>query len=322
MSPPAIRPGVWEKVSQIDGPLPSASAHPRSGRRPLPRPTGIRQGTGAARQRSSATPFVGLLHIEINRFSVPWGARGWCDGPGPPARADTKDMMTHRTPSEQSWLPRHRHPEAATVTRCRSRPPRAYPPGLRVAGTPLLAPPGWRLPAPVPLDAVAPQVQPSGNSGPDVPDGGCAGPGGAACPVAGGTRYRRYSRPCGGPRGGRPPSSSTRPVYRLTWADLNGPAGPPADLRPRPFLRLRPTSGGAAGLFEYAAARLAGLPGLRLMVPTGPLSAVRPGSPGGWATLAVSALTLALRPGRGQRVVPAPPNARRARSATRAGSTR
>jgi len=55
--------------------------------------------------------------------------------------------MTDRTPSEELWLQvtaslnRDRHDLAV-------RAAAGYPPELRLAGTPLLAPSAWRLPAP------------------------------------------------------------------------------------------------------------------------------------------------------------------------------
>jgi hypothetical protein len=193
-------------------------------------------------------------------------------------------MMTHRTPSEQSWLrvaaalSRDRYPLSAEAAG-------GYPDGLRVAGTPLLAPPGWRLPAPVPLDAVALEFSP-GAPGPDVPDLAALAP--AALPArADGTRYRRYSDVVAALAA--PAVFENRPVYRLTGADLAGPAGPRLAFgRGRFFDSV--DAGGAAG-FEYAAARLAGLPGAA----GGPYRAAL-GGPVGLArrvaTLAVSALTL------------------------------
>jgi hypothetical protein len=196
-------------------------------------------------------------------------------------------MMTDRTPSEQTWLRvtaalgRDRHALAVQAGA-------GYPAALRVAGTPLLAPPSWRLPAPVPLAAVGLEFSP-GAPGPRLPD--LAGLVPSALPErAGGSRYRRYSDVVAALAA--PAVFDNRPVYRLVEADLARPAGPRLVFgRGRFFDGI--DAGGAAG-YEYAAARLAGLPGL----PGGAGGAFRAalGGPAGLAgrvaTLAVSALTL------------------------------
>ena len=128
--------------------------------------------------------------------------------------------MTDRTPSEAAWLRvsayRDRERYALAV-----RAAADYPPGLRVAGTPLLAPPAWRLPAPVPLDGVRLEFRPDAPR-PDVPDLAALAPG--ALPLrADGTRYRRYSDVIAALAA--PAVFENRPTYRLIQADLAGRAG-------------------------------------------------------------------------------------------------
>src|SRR6201996_7921960 len=104
------------------------------------------------------------------------------EGPGLPGPG--------RTRSEAGWLR-----VTASLNRDRYglalRAAADYPADLRVAGTPLLAPPAWRLPAPVPLDAVRLEFRPDAPP-PDVPD--LAALAQYALPErTDGTRYRRYS---------------------------------------------------------------------------------------------------------------------------------
>ena len=121
-----------------------------------------------------------------------------------------------------------------------------------MAGTPLLAPPAWRLPAPVPLDTVRLEFRPDA-PGPDVPDLAVLAPG--ALPLrADGTRYRRYSDVIAALAA--PSVFENRPTYRLIEADLAGAGGPRLAFgRGRFFDSV--DAGGAAG-HEYAAAQLAG----------------------------------------------------------------
>jgi hypothetical protein len=156
--------------------------------------------------------------------------------------------MTERTPSQESWLR-----VAAALNRDRHalavRAAAGYPAGLRVAGTPLLAPPSWRLAAPVPLDAIRLEFRPA-HPPPDVPDLAALAP--YALPErADGTRYRRYSDVVAALA---PPAVfENRPVYRLVAADLAGAAGPRLAFgRGRFFDGV--DAGGAAG-HEYAATR-------------------------------------------------------------------
>jgi hypothetical protein len=192
--------------------------------------------------------------------------------------------MTDRTPSEQSWLG-----VTAALSRDRyqlaARAAEGYPPALRLAGSPLLAPPAWRLPAPVPLDAVRLEFRPDA-PGPDVPDLAALAP--AALPKrADGTRYRRYTDVVAALAA--PAVFENRPVYRLVEADLASLAGPRLVFGRGRFFDGADASG-AAG-FEYAAGRAGDLPG----VPEGAYRAAL-GGPTGLArrsaTLATSALTL------------------------------
>ncbi len=118
--------------------------------------------------------------------------------------------MTDRTPSEHQWLSVHaflgrdRHALAVGAAG-------GYRPELRVAGTPLLAPPGWRLPAPVPLGAVALEFRP-GAPAPEVPDLLALAPG-LLPRRPGGDRYRRYSDVTAALAA--PSVFENRPVYRL-----------------------------------------------------------------------------------------------------------
>jgi hypothetical protein len=158
--------------------------------------------------------------------------------------------MTDRTPSEAAWLRvsayRDRERYALAV-----RAADDYPPGLRVAGTPLLAPPAWRLPAPVPLDGVRLEFRPDAPR-PDVPDPAVLAPG--ALPLrADGTRYRRYSDVIAALAA--PAVFENRPTYRLIEADLAAPGGPRLAFGRGRFFDSA-DAGGAAG-HEYAAAQLA-----------------------------------------------------------------
>ena len=199
--------------------------------------------------------------------------------------------MTDRTPSEAGWLrvnayyQRDRYELAV-------RAAGGYPAELRVAGTPLLAPPAWRLPAPVPLDDVRLEFRPDA-PGPDVPDLASLAP--HALPeCADGTRYRRYSDVVA--ELAVPSVFENRPTYRLIEADLAGAGGPWLVFgRGRFFDSV--DAGGAAG-HEYAAARLgeisgaAGGAGAAARCPYraalgGPTGLARRAAP-----LAVSALTL------------------------------
>jgi hypothetical protein len=162
-----------------------------------------------------------------------------------------------RTPSQAQWLQltsflsRDRHGLAV-------RAAGGYPPGLRVAGTPLLAPPAWRLPAPVPLDSITLELR-TDVPGPEAPDLAALAP--YALPERpDGTRYRRYSEVVG--ELAAPSVFENRPTYRLIEADLAAGGGPRLVFGRGRFFDGSDASG-AAGL-EYAAAERgvasAGLP--------------------------------------------------------------
>jgi len=194
--------------------------------------------------------------------------------------------MTGRTASEAEWLrinaycQRERHVLAV-------RAAAGYPPGLRLAGTPLFAPPAWRRPAPVPLDGVRLEFRPDAPR-PDVPDLAALVP--AALPTRGdGSRYRRFSDVIA--ELAAPSVFENRPTYRLIEADLagTGPGGPRLAFGRGRFFDGVDTGGAAA--HEYAAAQLAAA-GAAGRCPYraalgGPAGLARRAAP-----LAVSALTL------------------------------
>ena len=157
------------------------------------------------------------------------------------------------TPGERDWmrvrsyLARHRHDLTIDAAG-------GYPPGHTMAGTPLLAAPGWQPSAPVPLARIGLELSTAAV--------GSAGPGAyhdlAAAQLperADGTRYRRYSQAMR--ELAAPLVFENRVTYRLTEADL-------ASERPR----LACTVGryfdgidiGEAAAHEYAAACLGGRP--------------------------------------------------------------
>jgi hypothetical protein len=158
--------------------------------------------------------------------------------------------MSGHTRSEAEWLrvnaycQRERHQLAV-------RAAAGYPPGLRLAGTPLLAPPAWRLPAPVPLGGVRLEFRPDAPR-PDVPDLAALVP--AALPRRGdGSRYRRYSDVIA--ELAAPSVFENRPTYRLIEADLAAQDGPRLAFGRGRFFDGIDTGGAAA--HEYAAAQLA-----------------------------------------------------------------
>jgi hypothetical protein len=133
-----------------------------------------------------------------------------------------------------------------------------YPPGCRMAGTPLLAAPGWRPPAPIPLLDISLELTDADPNTPAELD--------VSSPLlprrADGTPYRRYSEAMG--ELAAPLVFENRTTYRLTDADLCSTSTP----RPRlAFSGGRYFDGidtGEAAAHEYAAARLGGLgPGPR-----------------------------------------------------------
>src|SRR5579871_4826081 len=85
----------------------------------------------------------------------------------PPGQAPSHDGAEGRTPSERDWLRAnsylHANRHGLAV-----RAATAYPQAARLADTPLLAAPAWRLPAPVPLDRIRLEFRPSAPP-PDLP---------------------------------------------------------------------------------------------------------------------------------------------------------
>ena len=133
---------------------------------------------------------------------------------------DQRPAAAVRTPSEAKWLRvadslnRDRHDMAV-------RAAASYSPGFQVAGTPLLAPPTWRLAAPVPLESVRLEFRPDAPP-PAVPDPMAFAP--YTLPArADGTRYRRYSDVVAALAA--PAIFENRPVYRLIEADLAPASG-------------------------------------------------------------------------------------------------
>jgi hypothetical protein len=157
---------------------------------------------------------------------------------GPSARTPTpgeRDWLTAR-----SYLTEHRYDLGVEAAE-------DYPPARRLAGTPLLAAPGWRPPVPVPLQHIGLELS---GADPKTPAGVEV-----TTPFlpqrSDGTRYRRYSEVMG--ELARPLVFENRATYRLTDADLTSRA-------PRlVFTAGRYFDGidvGEAAAHEYAAARL------------------------------------------------------------------
>jgi hypothetical protein len=202
------------------------------------------------------------------------------------------------TPGERDWLAvrsylaAHRHDLTIEAAR-------GYPPGSRIAGTPLLAVPGWQPAAPVPLADIGLELGPAAGS-PGPAAAGAPGPAAyrdlaaALLPErADGTRYRRYSDAMA--ELAAPRVFENRITYRLTEADLTSGRPRLACTVSRYFDAI---DIGEAAAHEYAAARLRGRPP----------RADGPGAPAGlrgWvgdprglrrrpANLAISTLTLRL----------------------------
>ena len=129
-----------------------------------------------------------------------------------------------------------------------------YPAGSKIAGTPLLAVPGWQPSAPVPIQDISLEFSPRPVT--DSRGGGAA----LVLPArADGTRYLRYSdalRDLAAPA-----VFENRATYRLVEAELTGTAPRLAFTRGRYFDGI---DTGEAAAHEYAAKRLDGRPaGLR-----------------------------------------------------------
>jgi hypothetical protein len=183
-----------------------------------------------------------------------------------------------RTPSEAQWLRVNdylRRDRYALAVRAAAE----YPDALRLAGTPFLAPPAWRLPAPVPLADLRLELRPQAPA-PPPPDVASLVP--QALPERrDGSRYARFSDVIKALAA--PAVFENRPTYRLMEANL-------ASSR-LVFGRGRFFDGvevaGPAG-HEYAAARL----GLARTCAFRAAIADRDGFPNSRAALATSALTL------------------------------
>jgi hypothetical protein len=160
------------------------------------------------------------------------------------------------TPSERDWLTvrsylvEHRYDLGVDAAA-------DYPSAWRLAGTPLLAAPGWQPLAPVPLADISLDLSDAAPDTPAVPE--------AAAPLlpqrADGSRYRRYSEAMG--ELAAPLVFENRVTYRLTDADLTSRAPRLAFTAGRYFDGI---DVGEAAAHEYAAARLSGSapgPGLR-----------------------------------------------------------
>jgi hypothetical protein len=153
-----------------------------------------------------------------------------------------------RTDSQQQWLRvsdhlrQHRH-------RLGVRAAGQYPDAARVAGTPLLAAPGWQPSAPVPLSRIRLELRPEAGR-PAVPDVAAHTP--LALPSRpDGSRYERYTDVVG--ELATPAIFENRPIYRLLAAELAGDDPRLVFGRGRFFDGV--DVGGVAG-FEYAAADL------------------------------------------------------------------
>ena len=179
--------------------------------------------------------------------------------------ASERDWLTVR-----SYLAEHRYDLAVEAAA-------DYPPDRLLAGTPLLAAPGWRPPAPIPLQDIGLELR---DAAPAVAE--------VTTPLlprrADGTPYRRYSEAMG--ELAAPLVFENRATYRLTEADLC--SRPPRLV----FAGGRYFDGidtGEAAAHEYAAARLGRpVPGLRARFADPCDLRRRP------ANLAISTLTLRL----------------------------
>jgi hypothetical protein len=155
----------------------------------------------------------------------------------------------HLTPSERAWLTvrsylvEHRYDLAVAAAE-------DFPPDRRMAGTPLLAAPGWQPPAPVPLGDIRLELS---DADPKTPAEAFGSE--VTTPFlpwrAGGRRYRRYSEAMG--ELAAPLVFENRATYRLTAADLTSRAPRLVFADGRYFDGI---DTGEAAAHEYAAARL------------------------------------------------------------------
>jgi hypothetical protein len=186
----------------------------------------------------------------------------------PAARVLTEDDWLR----ERAYLQEHRYDLAVEAAR-------EYPADHTVAGTPLLAAPGWQPADPVPLRDIRLELVPS------VAADGSSPASADLAPLPGrpdGTRYPRYSDAMRALAA--PAVFENRPTYRLTAAELAPGASRLAFTRGHYFDAI---DTGEAAAHEFAATRLGGRPArLRALVADPCDLRRRP------ANLAISTLTL------------------------------
>jgi hypothetical protein len=159
--------------------------------------------------------------------------------PGRALTASERDWLTIR-----SYLTEHRYELAVDAAE-------DYPPDRRVAGTPLLAAPGWLPPVPIPLPDIGLELT---DADPETPaEAELETPPSLLPQRADGTRYRRYSEAMG--ELAAPLVFENRATYRLTGADLTFAAPRLAFADGRYFDGI---DTGEAAAHEYAAAHRGG----------------------------------------------------------------
>jgi hypothetical protein len=165
-----------------------------------------------------------------------------------PASTGSHASPSGRTPSERQWL-RINDYLRGNRYRLAVEAAREYPDASRLAGTPLLSAPAWRLPTPVPLASIGLEFRPE-TPLPVLPDLASVAP--FALPTrADGSRYRRYCDVIESLAA--PAVFENRPIYRLVSADLSGDEPRLAFARGRFFEGIN--VGGPAA-FEYAASAI------------------------------------------------------------------
>ena len=164
-----------------------------------------------------------------------------------PVSSESSDRRG-RTPSEEQWL-RVNDYLRGNRYRLAVEAAREYQDATRLAGTPLLCAPAWRLPAPIPLASIRLEYRPQ-TPLPVLPDLALVAP--FALPTrADGSRYRRY---CDVIESLAAQSVfENRPIYRLVSADLSGHEPRLGFARGRFFEGIN--VGGPAA-FEYAASAI------------------------------------------------------------------
>ena len=152
------------------------------------------------------------------------------------------------TPSEAQWL-RVSDYLSANRYALAIEAAREYPDDARLAGTPLLSAPAWRLPAPIPLERIKLEFRPQ-TLPPALPDLASVAPFALPTRLDGG-RYQRYCDVI--ETLAAPAVFENRPIYRLVSADLTG-AEPRLGFARGRFFEALNVGGPAA--FEYAAAAI------------------------------------------------------------------